>query len=83
MRKYQWSLYKTLEFLNSRRPDLEVRSSFISQLSQYEKRLTEQGLGPQTGGWNELNKCPEEELIKCEELILRNTYLNAQMGPLT
>jgi len=33
MRRYKWSLLKTLEFLNSRRPDLEVRSSFITQLS--------------------------------------------------
>jgi len=29
MRKFKWSLYKTLEFLNSRRPDLEIRASFF------------------------------------------------------
>ena len=29
MRKYRWSLIKTLEFLNSRRPDLEIKASFI------------------------------------------------------
>lgn len=29
MRKYKWSLLKALEFLNSRRPDLEIRESFI------------------------------------------------------
>ena len=29
MRKYRWSLFKTLEFLNSRRPDLEIKASFI------------------------------------------------------
>ena len=33
MRRYRWSLLKTLEFLNSRRPDLEMRPSFLSQLS--------------------------------------------------
>lgn len=32
MRKYRWSMLKTLEFLNSRRPDLEIRSNFIQQL---------------------------------------------------
>lgn len=32
MRKYKWSLIKTLEFVNSRRPDLEIRASFIQQL---------------------------------------------------
>lgn len=29
MRNYRWSLLKTLEFLNSRRPDLEIRATFI------------------------------------------------------
>lgn len=29
MRKYRWSMLKTLEFLNSRRPDLEIRGTFI------------------------------------------------------
>jgi protein-tyrosine phosphatase len=29
MRKYKWTLLKTLEFLNSRRPDLEMRTTFI------------------------------------------------------
>jgi len=24
IKKYKWSLYKSLEFLNSRRPDLEI-----------------------------------------------------------
>jgi hypothetical protein len=39
MRKYQWSLLKSLEFLNSRRPDLEIRATFINQLSAYEARI--------------------------------------------
>jgi hypothetical protein len=29
MEKYQWSLLKTLEFINSRRPDLEIRANFL------------------------------------------------------
>ena len=29
MRRYSWTLLKTLEFLNSRRPDLELRASFL------------------------------------------------------
>ena len=33
MRRYRWSLLKTLEFVNSRRQDLEMRPSFLSQLS--------------------------------------------------
>ena len=29
MRKYKWALLKTLEFLNARRPELEIRATFI------------------------------------------------------
>jgi protein-tyrosine phosphatase len=29
MKHFKWSLYKTLEFLNSRRPDLEIRTAFF------------------------------------------------------
>ena len=39
MKKFNWSLLKTLEFLNSRRPDLEIRATFIKQMSEYESRL--------------------------------------------
>ena len=46
MRNYRWSLLKTLEFLNSRRPDLEIRATFIKQLSDYEIRQKNRGLGP-------------------------------------
>jgi len=36
MRKYRWSMIKTLEFLNSRRPELEIKAKFIDQLNEYE-----------------------------------------------
>ena len=80
MRKYRWSLLKTLEFLNSRRPDLEIRATFIHQLSAYEARLYKQGLGPKTQKWTELSE--ENHFLESEELLLRNTFLNAQMGPI-
>lgn len=53
MRKYKWSLLKTLEFLNSRRPDLEIRVSFIQQLSNYEVRVF--GGAKATRKWTELS----------------------------
>ena len=51
MRKFRWTLLKTLEFLNSRRPELEIRASFIHQLSAFENRLIKKGLGPKTSKW--------------------------------
>lgn len=38
MEKFQWTLLKTLEFVNSRRPDLEIRANFLNQLQVYIKR---------------------------------------------
>eukprot|EP00347_Sterkiella_histriomuscorum_P022350 403330790 len=80
MRKYKWSLLKTLEFLNSRRPDLEIRATFIHQLSAYEARLHKTGNGPKTQKWTEISE--ENCFLESEELLLRNTFLNAQMGPI-
>ena len=78
MRKYRWSLLKTLEFLNSRRPDLEIRVNFIQQLSDFENRLKLRGIGPQTKKWTELAN--ESVFLESEELLLRNTFLNAKTG---
>ena len=80
MRRYRWSLLKTLEFLNSRRPDLEMRQSFLSQLSLFENRLVQRGLGPKTSKWTELSD--NSFHLENEELILRNTFLNSQQAPL-
>lgn len=80
MRRYRWSLLKTLEFVNSRRTDLEMRPSFLSQLSQYENRLYHRGIGPKTQRWTELSE--NQFALENEELIVRNTYLNSQMAPL-
>lgn len=62
MRKYRWSLLKTLEFLNSRRPELEIRGTFIQQLQDYEARLQKQTQsgGPLSSNWQDfgLSKIP-------------------------
>lgn len=71
-------MYKAIEFLNNRRPDLEIRASFIQQLSRYEKRLEETYKGNQTENWTELASKPN---LENEELIITNTFLNSQMRP--
>jgi hypothetical protein len=78
MTKYKWSLYKSIEFLNNRRPDLEIRASFIQQLSRFEKRLNENLKGCQTENWTELASRPN---LENEELIITNTFLNSQIRP--
>ena len=56
MRKYRWSLLKALEFLNSRRPDLEIRAIFIHQLSAYEQRLQAKFNGKFSSAWEDLSE---------------------------
>lgn len=86
MRKYRWSMIKTLEFLNSRRPELEIKASFIQQLQEYEHRLNQKGLGPLSFTFNECSfnvngsrpagvKVTQE--LEQEEMVLRNTFMNA------
>jgi hypothetical protein len=81
MRKFRWGIMKTLEFLNSRRPDLEMRPSFLRQLQMYEGRLIARGLGPRSHTWNELSDQGTYHLEN-DEVILRNTYVNSQCGPM-
>lgn len=88
MRKYRWSLIKTLEFLNSRRPELEIKASFIQQLQDFEVRLNQAGIGALSTTFNEysfrdntgkrvqgINVSNE---LEAEEAILRNTFVNSQ-----
>jgi hypothetical protein len=85
-------MIKTLEYLNSRRPELEIKASFIQQLQEYEHRLNQHGQGPLSFTFNEFSfrdangnrthglKVSSE--LEQEEAILRNTFINAQTGPL-
>lgn len=78
MKKYNWGLRKTMEFLSSRRPDLNLKPSFLQQLSGYERRLMAQSKVPFSLDWNDA----DFSRLESEDLLLRNTYINSQMGPL-
>ena len=88
MRKYRWSLIKTLEFLNSRRPELEIKATFITQLQEYEQRLNSAGLGALSTTFNEYSFRDQtgkrvagiavSSELESEEAILRNTFVNSQ-----
>ena len=69
MKKYNWTLKKSLEFLSSKKKDIIIPKYFISQLSQFEQRLLKK-VGQQTSGWG------EEGIVKEEEKVMRNTYVN-------
>lgn len=73
MRKFRWTLYKTLEFLHSRRPDLEIRANFFNQLLVIENRLTKLGFGAKSYNWKELS-----DKADTEEILLTNTFINSK-----
>ncbi|CAK55778.1 unnamed protein product (macronuclear) [Paramecium tetraurelia] len=73
MKKYRWTLYKTLQFMHSRRPDLEIRANFFNQLLAIETKFQKNGFGAKTYNWEEVFSQGDPE-----EMVLRNTYLNAQ-----
>ena len=74
--RFKWSLFKTLEYLNSRRPDLEIRANFFHQLTNLEGKLIKNSNKNFTSSWNEAS--PD---IDNDEMLLRNTFLNAKNAP--
>ena len=71
-------MIKTLEFLNSRRPDLEIRVTFIRQLGEFEQRLAQMTKFPMTVAWSDLTE--SNKFLESDELLLRNTFMNAKQG---
>ena len=73
MKKYCWSLYKSLDFIAFRRPDLDLNPGFLSQLGSFEARLSRLSKSNRTDQWDQV-------LDQGEELVLTNTFLNARMS---
>lgn len=71
MKKYAWNLYKTVEFVNSRRNDIALKAGLISQLSNFEAKLVRSGLVSKNSQWDWCKDLDEE--------VLKNTFLNAQV----
>lgn len=66
--RFQWTLYKALEFMNSRVPRVELKGNCFRQLKLFEERLAQRHI--LTNDWTGKPSNPEE-------LIIRNTYLNS------
>lgn len=75
IRKYRWTLKKSMEFLSSKKNDIDIPSYFINQLNNFETRLTKSGFGPKSATWNEVGTGLPND-IDNEEVLIKNTYLN-------
>lgn len=78
MRKHKWCLKKTLDFLKSRHPYMNIRNVFHQQLEAYERRL-KQRMPKLSLDWD--SPLDEAEAtatnLESEELMLRNTFVNS------
>jgi len=79
MKKYRWTLYKTLEFIQSRKPNVSIRPNFLSQLMSLENKLARLGFAAKTYNWSEIGDNPKN--LESDELLVTNTFLNSKPNP--
>ena len=65
MKKYSWSVDKCIQYIKSKKDDIEIEPYFIEQLKEYEKKLN-----IKTNTWKEISNKDNDENL------LRNTYVN-------
>ena len=70
MKKYKWSLNKSMQYLKSKKSDINISPNFIFQLEKYQQRLKQRGELSRDIPWE------FENLIDEEEKLMRNTYMN-------
>jgi len=71
MKRFSWGLYKALEFIGSRRPDIDLKPGFVNQLSNFEGRLSK--TRTLTSTWQRHSEDSEEQ-------VLSNTFLNSRIN---
>jgi len=74
MKKFRWNLIKSIEFLSSKKFDVDIPKYFLNQLSIFESWLTKMGIGPTSSKWESNEKYGSE--AEQDEIILNNTYIN-------
>ena len=70
MKKYHWSLNKSMDYLKSKKQDIEIMPNFLEQLINFEKRLIQRGELKTDLPWDYKGQ------ISIEEKLLNNTYIN-------
>ena len=70
MKKYKWNLKKSMEYLKSKKQDVDIPPYFLSQLIKFESRLIQRGELTKDIPWS------FGKLKDPEEKLLRNTYVN-------
>ena len=71
MKKYFWSLEKCLDYLHSKKPDMQISNNFLQQLFNYETQLIR--LNPKKNISNDWTDLVIKDNV---EIVMRNTYIN-------
>lgn len=74
MVRYRWGLIKTLEFLNTKKPGLEMTASLLKRLLAFEQTLETDSIQFLSKDW--LTTYPEGKHLQ-EELLIVNSYKNS------
>ena len=69
MKKYYWSVNKCIDFLKSKKEDIEIEPYFLEQLLAYEMRISKI-TNIKTSNWKDIT------FKDNDENLLRNTYVN-------
>lgn len=70
MKKYKWGLNKCIDFLKSKKQDVDIPKYFLNQIILFENRLMKKGEGIKSIPWT------VEDIPDPEEHLMRNTYVN-------
>mmetsp|Transcript_17353 Transcript_17353/g.17041 ORF Transcript_17353/g.17041 Transcript_17353/m.17041 type:complete len:142 (+) Transcript_17353:514-939(+) len=70
MKKFKWSVKKSIEFMYQLRPTMNFGPTIIAQLKSFEKINAKLSLSSLLEGFD------HQEQYKEEEILLSNTYLN-------
>lgn len=73
MKKYNWALVKCLDFLSSKKQDVDIPKYFLAQLALFETRL---GINRNPQNNNKNYTWDESQIKDDEEMLMRNTYIN-------
>lgn len=75
MSRFRWGLVKSLEYINARKPGLEMTASLLKKLLQFETRLEKDNIRFLSKDWNTVYM---EGAAYNEEVIVTNSYKNSQ-----
>jgi hypothetical protein len=75
MSRFRWGLVKSLEFINAKKPGLEMTASLLKKLLQFEGRLEKDMIRFLSKDWTTLYVQGEHYQ---EEVIVTNSFKNSQ-----